>query len=131
MAPDTLNLSWYTSLIVQQVLVVYLANFLWKGIYQHFSHAIYLQHVYWNLPYVLLCVMWIFFIQINILHILIEAVGRVSTSVKFVLENYYSAKTTTFSRRNWTLSLGVLLKLYSYVFHQSSDLTHNLLKKFN
>ena len=45
MAPDTLKFSRPSSVIVQEVLVVYLEDFIWKGIYHHVPHKIYGQTV--------------------------------------------------------------------------------------
>ena len=45
MAPDTLKFSRPSSVIVQEVLVVYLEDFIWKEIYHHVPHKISVQTV--------------------------------------------------------------------------------------
>ena len=121
-------------LLVQQVLVVYLANLLWNETYHHFIKSISVKPVcvtqlfFFNSSNVLLHVTWESICWSNIYseHLTKDS-GIVTQSVRFISENH-SSVTTTISLQN-NLSFILPSSIYFPIFfHQSSDLTNNLLK---
>ena len=121
--------------IFQQVLVVYWEIFLWKQNPHRFSTQ-YLENmcvpiiVYCNFPYASLSVIWQTYFWLNIYFAcLIGAVRKVGPSVKFISLNIFSQWQFVL-RNNLTSSLDVWSD-FLIMFHQSSDLTNNIMNVCN
>ena len=81
---------------------------------------------------VLLCVAWeICFLIESSFSRLIRGVGKFSTLVKFIRASHYSYKIKIFLQNDFTLSLDVWYRFFLFLFHKSSDVTHNLMNICN
>ena len=104
MALDTWDVSWSTRVLVQQGLVTYWSNLLWKENLHHVSHTIFGKSVCSN-HCLLQFTVWVSLYQVENLFLIesifvrfIRSYGNFGPSVKLISPKHSSSTTTTLSQ---------------------------------